>query len=150
MGLEFMENLGIRMSEGYGLTETAPVVSVTNLNPHLRILGTVGRALPGVDVKLMMDGQEVQPGEGEGELWVSGPNVMQGYWQRPKETDEVIVYDEQGKRWFRTGDVASLIDGEHIKITGRIKEQYKLENGKYVVPGPIEEAMCLNRLVAQA
>eukprot|EP00618_Florenciella_parvula_P017668 CAMPEP_0119478230 /NCGR_PEP_ID=MMETSP1344-20130328/8062_1 /TAXON_ID=236787 /ORGANISM="Florenciella parvula, Strain CCMP2471" /LENGTH=688 /DNA_ID=CAMNT_0007512385 /DNA_START=32 /DNA_END=2098 /DNA_ORIENTATION=- len=148
--MEFMENLGISMTEGYGLTETSPVVSITYPDPTQRILGSVGIALPGVDVKLVMDGADIVPGEGEGELWVSGPNVMQGYWGKQAETDEVIVHDENGKRWFRTGDVASIVDGKHIKITGRIKEQYKLENGKYVVPGPIEEAMCLNRVCAQA
>lgn len=148
--LEFMESIGISMGEGYGLTETSPVVSVTTHDPAVRINGTVGSVLPGVRVKLMMGGIE-QVGDGaEGELWVSGANVMQGYWNRPAETAEVFVDEADGTRWFRTGDLATLLHGEHIKITGRIKEQFKLENGKYVVPAPIEAAICLNRFVAQA
>ena len=148
--IEFMESLGVRMTEGYGLTETSPVVSVTYPDPRERIVGTVGKSLPNVDVKVVMDGKEVAPGE-EGELWVSGENVMQGYWGKPDATAEVIVESGfEGKRWFRTGDLVTLVDGEHIKITGRIKEQFKLENGKYVAPAPIEEAMTLNKFVAQS
>jgi len=134
------------MVEGYGLTETSPVISTTCPDPGVCPAGSVGFALPGVDVKLMMDGVEV---EGEGELWCSGPNVMQGYWQKPDETAEVMVVEADGKQWFRTGDVATIMNDGNIKITGRIKEQYKLENGKYVAPAPIEGAMVLNKVVAQ-
>ena len=149
--LQFMENLGVQMTEGYGLTETSPVVSVTYPDPRERVVGTVGKPLPNVSVKVVMDGVEVPPGE-EGELWVSGENVMQGYWGKPEATAEVIVDAKdgfEGKRWFRTGDLVTVLKGGHIKVTGRIKEQYKLENGKYVAPAPIEEAMTLNKYVAQ-
>mmetsp|Transcript_10507 Transcript_10507/g.30097 ORF Transcript_10507/g.30097 Transcript_10507/m.30097 type:complete len:695 (-) Transcript_10507:841-2925(-) len=146
--LKFMESLGVSMIEGYGLTETSPVVSITWPNPEDRVNGTVGRPIPGVDIRIVKDGQDVAPG-GEGELWVSGPNVLQGYWKQPEATAEVFEHCEEGKRWFRTGDLATVIDDGHIKITGRIKEQYKLENGKYVAPAPIEEAFLLNRYFAQ-
>ena len=149
--LQFMENLGVQMTEGYGLTETSPVVSVTYPDPRKRIVGTVGKPLPNVSVKVVMDGVEVSPGE-EGELWVSGENVMQGYWGKPDATAEVIVDAKdgfEGKRWFRTGDLVTILEGGHIKVTGRIKEQFKLENGKYVAPAPIEDAITLNKFVAQ-
>jgi long-chain acyl-CoA synthetase len=94
-----------------------------------------------------MDGKDVAEGE-EGELWAAGPQIMQGYWNRPEATEEVIV-EEGGKRWFRTGDLATFVNGNHIKITGRSKEQYKLENGKYVAPAPIEQAMSMSKFVAQ-
>lgn len=147
--IEFMETLGIKVIEGYGLTETAPVVAITFPNPQDRVLGTVGRVIPEVDIKLMLDGKEMGPGE-EGELWVSGPNVLQGYWKQPDATAEALVTCEiSGKTWFRTGDLATLIDEEHLKITGRIKEQYKLENGKYVAPAPIEDAIMMSGAIAQ-
>lgn len=148
--LEFMESIGVKMGEGYGLTETSPVVTITPTDATIREVGTVGRPLPGVEVKLVMDGQDVSGDGVEGEVWVSGPNVMQGYWKRPEETKEAFVDEPDGKRWFRTGDLATILPGNHVKITGRIKEQYKLENGKYVVPAPIEAALSLNRFVAQS
>jgi len=74
---------------------------------------------------------------------------MKGYWNKPEATSEVIVEDPDGKRWFRTGDLATLVEGKYIKITGRCKELYKLENGKYVAPAPIEDVMLLSPLVAQ-
>jgi long-chain acyl-CoA synthetase len=145
--LEFMEALGVRMTEGYGLTETSPVVSLTFPDARHRILGTVGPPIPGTELRLVRDGRDVAAGE-EGELWVCGPQVMQGYWGKPEATAEVIV-EEGGKRWFRTGDLVQLVHGNHIKITGRIKEQYKLENGKYVAPVPIEAAMSMSKFVLQ-
>jgi len=150
--VRFVEALGVKMTEGYGLTETSPVVAITYPDPQKRIVGTVGPALPHTHIKLVdpetLEQVDAAAGE-EGELWVSGPQVMKGYWQKPEATSEVIVEDEDGKRWFRTGDLATLIRGEHIKITGRCKEQYKLENGKYVAPAPIEDVMLLSPLVAQ-
>ena len=161
----------LQVSEGYGLTETAPVISSQSLDWEDHVYGTVGQTIDGVDVKLMTadaDGnytKEVKAGEGEGELWTKGANVMQGYWRNQEATDEVIVVEADGSRWFRTGDLFSIITDEkmagsspprkaagsgYLKFTGRIKEQYKLENGKYVVPGPIEEAICLSRYVKQS
>jgi len=146
--LHFMESLGVDMIEGYGLTETSPVVAITWPNPEDRVSGSVGRVIPGVDVRIVNDGKDVAPG-GEGEVWVSGPNVLQGYWKQPEATAEVFEHCEERKRWFRTGDLGCLVDETHLKITGRIKEQYKLENGKYVAPAPIEAAFLLNRFFAQ-
>jgi long-chain acyl-CoA synthetase len=143
----FIEALGINLTEGYGLTETSPVLSVTYAYQTHRILGTVGQPLPRTEVRLVMDGKDVAEGE-EGELWAAGPQIMQGYWKSPEATEEVIV-EEGGKRWFRTGDLATFVNGNHIKITGRSKEQYKLENGKYVAPAPIEQAMSMSKFVAQ-
>ena len=92
--------------------------------------------MPGTKVRLVLDGRDVKEGE-EGELWVCGPQVMAGYWGKPEETAEVLVEDPVTKEvWFRTGDLVTLVGPEgggpreHIKITGRIKEQYKLENGE--------------------
>jgi long-chain acyl-CoA synthetase len=131
---EFIDSLGILVFEGYGLTETSPVVSV-NL-PGARKIGTVGPPLPGVRVTI----------DAEGELVVYGPNVMKGYFNHPEETAAVFTADGG----FRTGDMAAIDSNGFITITGRIKEQYKLENGKYVVPTPLEEQLKLSPYVANA
>jgi long-chain acyl-CoA synthetase len=131
---EFIDSLGILVFEGYGLTETSPVVSV-NL-PGARKIGSVGPPLPGVRVKVDV----------EGELVVYGPNVMRGYFKRPEETAAVFTADGG----FRTGDMASIDADGFVTITGRLKEQYKLENGKYVVPTPLEEQLKLSPFVANA
>jgi long-chain acyl-CoA synthetase len=131
---EFIDSLGILVYEGYGLTETSPVVSVNV--PGRCKMGTVGPALPGVTVRISE----------EGELIVYGPNVMKGYFNRPDETAAVFT-DDGG---FRTGDMATIDAKGFVAITGRIKEQYKLENGKYVVPTPLEDQLKLSPYVANA
>jgi long-chain acyl-CoA synthetase len=128
---EFIDGLGIVVYEGYGLTETSPIVAA-NCPAHRKI-GTVGHALPGVRI-------EISP---EGEIIVFGPNVMKGYYNRPEENAAAFTSDGG----FRTGDLGSIEDG-FLRITGRIKEQYKLENGKYVVPTPLEEQIKLSPYVA--
>jgi long-subunit acyl-CoA synthetase (AMP-forming) len=100
------------------------VVSVTFPDPRERIIGTVGTPVAHTEIRLVLDGKDVANGE-EGELWVAGPQVMQGYWNNPEATAEVIV-EEGGKRWFRTGDLVSLVDDGFMKVTGRSKEQYKV------------------------
>ena len=76
---------------------------------------------------------------------MTGPSVMVGYRNNQAANDEVFYYDKQdGKRYFRTGDMGRMVEGKFLKLTGRIKEQYKLENGKYVVPIPLEDAMSLS------
>lgn len=151
--VEFVESLGVVMTEGYGLTETSPVLSITFTDPTDSVLGSVGRAVPRTQTKLMdPDTLEEVPEGCEGELWVSGPQVMQGYWNKPEATDEVIVVDKAtGQRWFRTGDLVTMVgpDKKHLKITGRSKDQYKLENGKYVAPAPIEQALSMSKFVNQ-
>ena len=95
------------------------------------------------------NGDEVAVGE-EGEICCTGPNVMRGYYKNQEATDEVISTAPDGvSRMFHTGDLGRLDEDGFVKITGRLKEQYKLENGKYVVPTPIEEAIGLSRFIQQ-
>ncbi len=140
---DFINKLGIVVCEGYGLTETSPICT-TNF-PGARKLGSVGRPIKGVEV--MIDQSMVEDKEsGDGEIVVRGPNVMLGYHNLPEETAEVIAEDGS----FRTGDLGRLDSEGYLYITGRIKEQYKLENGKYVVPAPLEELLQLSPFINQA
>ena len=145
---EFIDSLGIIVFEGYGLTETSPVVT-TNA-PGARKIGSVGRPIPGVRVEIDPATAEKKPASGtrparlEGELVVYGPNVMKGYLKRPEENAAVLTKDGG----FRTGDMGYVDAQGFVYITGRIKEQYKLENGKYVVPTPLEEQLKLSAFVA--
>ncbi|MCL2776963.1 MAG: long-chain fatty acid--CoA ligase [Polyangiaceae bacterium] len=129
---EFIDGLGITVYEGYGLTETSPIVTANW--PHNRKIGSVGKALPGVTVTI----------SDEGEVVTVGPNVMVGYYKRKEDTDAVLT--KEGA--FRTGDLGRLDDEGYLYITGRLKEQYKLENGKYVVPTLLEEQLKLSPYVA--
>jgi long-chain acyl-CoA synthetase len=120
-----IRNLGFELLEGYGLTETSPVVCAAV--PGEARVGTVGRPFPGVEVKIGPDN----------EIMVRGPNVMQGYLNRPEETAKVI--DEDG--WFHTGDQGRFDDWGNLVITGRIKEIIVNSYGKNVAPVPIEHAI---------
>jgi long-chain acyl-CoA synthetase len=136
---EFVDGLGITVYEGYGLTETSPIVSVNV--PNARRMGSVGQPIPGC--RVVID----KAGTGDpkiGEVVVYGPNVMQGYYKLPEDTAAVFTPDGG----FRTGDLGYLDEDNYLYITGRIKEQYKLENGKYVVPAPLEEVIKLSPFVA--
>jgi len=146
--LEFMDDLGIPIYEGYGLTETSPIITLNV--PGKRKLGTVGRPITNFNVVICNEnGQELPPGE-EGEICCYGPSVMRGYHNKPVETNDVISGAPDGEsRMFHTGDMGHVTQDGYVKITGRIKEQYKLENGKYVVPTPIEEAISMSRFVRQ-
>ncbi|CAM9385783.1 unnamed protein product [Phaeothamnion confervicola] len=146
--LSFFENIGIKICEGYGLTETSPLVTVNTPEAKYRRLGSTGRCLGDVDVKIVMEGAEMAPGQ-DGEVCVAGPNVMVGYRNLPEATREVF-FEMGGRRYFRTGDLGRMEDGIYLRITGRIKEQYKLENGKYVVPGPIEAKLGSSRYITRA
>ncbi|GMH80082.1 hypothetical protein TL16_g08395 [Triparma laevis f. inornata] len=152
--MDFVNALGIPVNNGYGLTETSPVCASGFLGePHKQVKGGCGVALPGTrcSIRSVADESEVEDGI-EGELWVAGPHIMQGYWNNTEATEEVIR-EEDGVRWFRTGDLATKAAGDaygNVSITGRLKEQYKLENGKYVAPAPLEETLCLNSFVTQA
>lgn len=120
--------------EGYGLTETSPVISVNRYPKEKRIVGTVGLPLRNVEVKLLEDG----------EIICKGDNVMLGYYNRPEETENVL---KDG--WFYTGDVGEFINGNFLKITDRKKEFLKTSGGKYVVPQPIENKLKESYLIEQ-
>lgn len=140
---EFFGNLGIKVLEGYGLTETAPVMAVTEFTRQ--VYGTVGRVLPGMtiaiqnaDTKDILTEQTYESFDpafesAEGEIILKGPNVMKGYWNKPEETAAVI--DADG--WFHTGDVGKFYKG-NLKITDRIKNMLVNSYGKNVYPTPIE------------
>jgi long-chain acyl-CoA synthetase len=138
---EFIDNLGIMVYEGYGLTETAPVA--TSNRPDARRIGSVGKAIPGV--KIIID-KTASGDPKHGEIVIHGPNIMQGYHNRDEENQAVFT-EERG---FRSGDLGYLDDDGFLYITGRIKEQYKLENGKYVAPAPLEEHLKLSPYILNA
>jgi long-chain acyl-CoA synthetase len=137
---KFIDNLHIMVLEGYGLTETSPISSC-NL-PGARKIGSVGRAFPGVTVTIK--DVEGYP-KGTGEICVKGRNIMRGYHGLEKETRDVVEADGT----FHTGDLGHIDEDGFIWIKGRVKEQYKLENGKYVVPAPIEETIALSPYIIQ-
>ena len=114
----------IRVIEGYGLTETSPVVAVGDMVKDEVIFGAVGPLINDVEVKIADDG----------EILCKGPNIMMGYYNKPELTKEVI--DEDG--WFHTGDIGMMVDNKYLKITDRKKEIFKLSNGKYIAPQVIE------------
>lgn len=130
---EFFERIGIPVFQGYGLTETSPTIS-TNRYGHSKI-GTVGQALPSVMVKIADNG----------EILATGPNVMQGYYNKPEMTREVI--DEEG--WFHTGDIGEIDRQGFIKITGRIKNMIVLGGGKKIFPEEVEAVLEVSELIKE-
>ncbi len=124
----------IPILEGYGLTETSPVVSVNSFDKGIRI-GTVGALVDGVQVKIAEDG----------EILVKGPNVMMGYYKNPEATAEVI--DNEG--WFHTGDIGIFQEGKFLKITDRKKEIFKTSGGKYIAPQGMENKFKESRFIEQ-
>jgi long-chain acyl-CoA synthetase len=138
---EFVDALGISVYEGYGLTEASPVVTA-NCPDHTR-LGTVGKPLPRVRVEI---DRSVTGDEKNGEIVIYGDNVMRGYHHREEEQREML----QADGGLRSGDMGFIDEDGYLHITGRIKEQYKLENGKYVVPSPLEEELKLSPYILNA
>lgn len=130
---EFIDALGIPVYEGYGLTETSPIVA-TNY-PGSRRVGTVGKPIPGVQVEI---DTEVRDHRSHGEIIVFGHGVMLGYHGLDEENAAVFV-ERDGRRGIRTGDTGYFDGKGFLHLTGRVKEQYKLSNGKYVVPSALEE-----------
>jgi long-chain acyl-CoA synthetase len=126
-------DIGIRIHEGYGLTETSPVIAVNNPINHR--LGTVGKPLPNVEVRIAEDG----------ELLVRGPSVFKGYWKMPEESAAVF---EDG--WFKTGDIASLDEEGYLSITDRKKDLIKTSGGKFIAPQPIENSLKVNQYIGEA
>ncbi|HEU5342391.1 long-chain fatty acid--CoA ligase [Edaphobacter sp.] len=125
---------GIRIFEGYGLTETSPVIALNY--PEAHRIGTVGRAMPNVECRFAEDG----------ELEVKGPSVFTGYWKKPEATAEVFTPDG----WFKTGDIGHVDADGFISITDRKKELLKTSGGKMIAPQPIENKLKANVLVGQA
>jgi long-chain acyl-CoA synthetase len=143
----FIQQVGFSCYEGYGLTETAPLVAANGWSgPGKSKLRCVGRVANGVKVTIDTDAWDDPDRPDEGEIIVHGPNVMKGYWNNEAATKEVII--EPGV--FRTGDLGKLDKDGFLAITGRVKSQFKLENGKYVSPAPLEENLKLSPLVEQA
>ncbi|MGZ3417863.1 MAG: AMP-dependent synthetase/ligase [Polyangiales bacterium] len=136
---EFIDAIGITVYEGYGLTETSPIATANA--PGRRKIGSVGKPIPGV--RIVID-KKITGDPENGEIIVYGPNVMKGYHNRDSENAQVFTEDGG----FRTGDMGKLDKHGYLFITGRIKEQYKLENGKYVVPSPLEEKLKLSQYIA--
>ncbi|MAU75192.1 MAG: hypothetical protein CMA22_08425 [Euryarchaeota archaeon] len=144
---EFIQMVGFSCYEGYGLTETSPLVSANGWSgPGTSKLRCVGRVANGVKVTIDTNAWDDPDRPDEGEIIVHGPNVMKGYWNNEEATKEVIM--EPGV--FRTGDLGKLTKDGYLSITGRVKSQFKLENGKYVSPAPLEENLKLSPLVEQA
>jgi long-chain acyl-CoA synthetase len=145
----FFAAMGIDIYQGYGLTETSPVVSCNT--PNARRFGSVGRPIDGVEV-MIDESAEHEPVEGRhpvGEILVSGKCVMDGYWKKEKETKQVMK--KKGKAtWFCTGDIGYLDDDGFLYITDRKKELIVLSNGKNVAPQPVENDLKLQPHIAQA
>lgn len=126
-------SMGIRIHEGYGLTETSPVIAINT--PVAHKIGTVGRPLANVEVRIAEDS----------EILVRGPSVFRGYWNRSEETENAFV-----NGWFRTGDVGNLDDDGFLWVTDRKKDLLKTSGGKFISPQPIENSIKLNSLIGAA
>ena len=138
---EFVDNLGIDVYEGYGMTESSGIACCNQ--PSARRIGTVGKALPGVQLEL---DHEAPGGDAEnGEIIIYGTGVMAGYNNQPEETARVMT----AKGGLRTGDLGRFDKDGFLSVTGRVKELYKLQNGKYVAPAPLEEKLTLSPFIAQ-
>jgi len=126
-------DIGIRIDEGYGLTETSPVIAVNTQQNHR--LGTVGKVLPNLEVRIAADG----------EVLVRGPSVFKGYWNMPEETAAAFEDD-----WFKTGDIGHIDDDGYLSITDRKKDLIKTSGGKFIAPQPIENSLKANLYVGEA
>ena len=133
---EFFHALGVYVVEGYGLTETSPVISANGANPGEIRLGTVGRPLDNLEIRLAQDG----------ELLVKGPSIMSGYWNKPAQTEEVFTEDG----FFTTGDIAEIDDDGFLLIVDRKKDLIVTAGGKNVAPQPIESQLKKSPIVETA
>ncbi|WP_348607110.1 AMP-dependent synthetase/ligase [Halobaculum rarum] len=145
---ELYHGMGVPILEGYGLTETAPVVAVNP--PEAPKVGTIGPPVYDVDVRVDDEVGAIDGDDGEvGELLVRGPNVFRGYRNLPDATAEAFV-EIDGEQWFRTGDVVEIREDEYISFRERAKQLMKLSTGKYVPPGAIEDSFAASEYVEQA
>jgi long-chain acyl-CoA synthetase len=140
---EWYADAGIRIHEGYGLTETSPVIALNNPLHHR--IGTVGQILPNLNVLIAEDG----------EILVRGPSVFRGYWNRPEETrnaflDGELVEGQVRDGWFKTGDIGNIDADGYLSVTDRKKDLIKTSGGKFIAPQPIENSLKLNPLVGIA
>lgn len=126
-------DIGIRIHEGYGLTETSPVIALNNPINHR--LGTVGKPMSNVEVRIADDG----------EVLVRGPSIFKGYWKMPEETAAVFEDD-----WFKTGDIGSIDEDGYLSITDRKKDLIKTSGGKFIAPQPIENSLKVNQYISEA
>ncbi|MCS6919913.1 MAG: AMP-dependent synthetase/ligase, partial [Fimbriimonadales bacterium] len=131
---EFYWENGVQLFQGYGLTETSPVLTCTT--PTRNKIGTAGIPFPGVEIKIADDG----------EILARGPNIMKGYWRKPEATAQAI--DPDG--WFHTGDVGEIVDGQYLRITDRKKDIFVLAGGKNIAPVALENALIRNLYIEQA
>jgi len=127
---EWYATVGIRIHEGYGLTETSPVIALNTPTDHR--IGTVGKIMPNIEVRIAEDG----------EILVRGPSVFKGYWNRPEETKNAF----EGE-WFKTGDIGNIDADGYLSVTDRKKDLIKTSGGKFIAPQPIENALKLNPYV---
>lgn len=130
---EWYADVGIRIHEGYGLTETSPVIAVNT--PAAHRIGSVGKPLSNVEVRIGEDG----------EILVRAPSVFHGYWNKPDETRDAFI-----DGWFKTGDIGSLDRDGFLYVTDRKKDLIKTSGGKFIAPQPIENALKHNSLIAEA
>jgi len=126
-------NIGIRIHEGYGLTETSPVIAINT--PRAHKMGTVGRPLPNVEVQIAQDL----------EILVRGPSIFRAYWNRPEETRDAFV-----DGWFKTGDIGNLDEDGFLSVTDRKKDLLKTSGGKFIAPQPVENSLKLNAMIGTA
>lgn len=130
---EWYADMGIRIHEGYGLTETSPVIAINN--PRAHKLGSVGRPLSNVEVRIAEDD----------EILVRGPSVFRAYWNRPEETRDAFV-----DGWFKTGDIGQLDEDGYLSVTDRKKDLLKTSGGKFIAPQPVENSLKLNAFIGTA
>lgn len=129
---EFFEAVGLKIIEGYGLTESSPVIAANTVDDYK--YGTVGKVFPGVEIKIASDG----------EILAKGPNIMLGYYKNKKETDDVIKGG-----WLHTGDIGEFDSQGYLRITDRKKHLFKTTAGKYIAPAPIENLFLSSKYIDQ-